>query len=231
MRRTLPLILTAFLAACASSGESPQSGAATATATPAADPGPTRFTGRTLVYECDKGEFIARTGPGEMALWLDDRYVVLSQVRSGSGAKYQEGDTLFWSKGDTAILDDGDTHYRNCQLNPRRVPWEDARRRGVDFRATGNEPGWHLEVHEGDRLLFVGDYGATRHLFDNPRSDHQHERITYTASKGDDLIQVTAEKKRCQDTMQGDFYPMTVDVRLNEYHYRGCGMTLDHPWE
>ena len=33
--------------------------------------------GKTLVYECLGTEFIARVGPGEMAIWLDDRYLVL----------------------------------------------------------------------------------------------------------------------------------------------------------
>ena len=102
---------------------------------------------KTLVYECpDEYEFVARVGPGEMAVWLEGRYLVLSRVRSASGAKYQEGDVVFWLKGDEALLSDGEQQHRNCLLVPARAPWEDARRRGVAFRAVGTEPGWHLEI-------------------------------------------------------------------------------------
>jgi len=211
------------LAACASSGEPPRVAAAEAV--------PAGAVGRTLVYVCDQGDFIARTGPGEIAVWLEDRYVILSQVRSASGAKYQEGDVLFWSKGDEAMLEVGDQRYTACREDPLRVPWEDARRRGVDFRAAGNEPGWHLEVRESDSLLFVGDYGATRLLFGAPFGGEERGRLRYSASQDSDLIEVTADPGDCVDTMQGTHFPMTVDVRVNERHYRGCGMRLEHPWE
>mgnify|MGYP003654375749 FL=1 len=118
----------------------------------------------TLVYDCNGYDFIARLGPGEMAVWLPDRYTVLSQVRSASGTLYEEGDIAFWSKGDDAILTVVDQSYMNCQLQPRRVPWEDARRRGVDFRGVGNEPGWHVEIQAGRQILFVSGYGSERVL-------------------------------------------------------------------
>ena len=92
----------------------------------------------TLVYSCGDYEFIARLGAGEMALWLEDRYVVLSQVRSASGTLYKEGDISFWSKGSEAMLTVADQIYQNCHLRPERAPWEDARRRGVDFRGAGS---------------------------------------------------------------------------------------------
>ncbi len=226
MRCTLALPLLLSLSACAAPTQTPP---------PPGDQSlradPTRYAARTLVYECRDGEFIARTGPGEMAVWVEDRYAVLSQVRSASGTKYQEGDILFWSKGEEAILDVGARSYRECRLNPARVPWEDARRRGIDFRAAGNEPGWHVEVREGDRLLFIGDYGATRKMFDQPVSAHGAQRSTWSASLDGDLIEITAEWVECQDTMSGARYPMSVELRLNETHYRGCGMQLEHPWE
>ena len=97
-----------------------------ATATPHGDQ---RLLPRTLVYDCSGFEFVTRVGPGEMALWLPGRYLVLSQVRSASGSKYQEGDIVFWSKGDNAMLQLGDVEYPQCRLQPERAPWADARRR------------------------------------------------------------------------------------------------------
>src|SRR5688572_8690712 len=66
--------------------------------------------GRTFVYDCDGDvSFTIRTGPGEVALWvpvsLGGTYQVLSLVQSASGARYEEGDTVFWSKGDLATFE------------------------------------------------------------------------------------------------------------------------------
>ena len=53
-----------------------------------------------------------------MAIWLDDRYMILSQVRAASGVKYQEGDTEFWIKGDEASYrePDPDGSTLSCTL-------------------------------------------------------------------------------------------------------------------
>lgn len=187
--------------------------------------------GRTLVYECTGTEFIARVGPGEMALWLEDRYLVLSQVRSASGVKYQEGGVLFWSRGEEALLEIDGIRYPGCRLNPARAPWEDARRRGVDFRAVGNEPGWHLEIRSGQHLLWVGDYGASRTLLSDPQLLQEQGRRQYRAGEGDETVEVTITEQFCVDTMKGEEFPATVTVNLGGRSYQGCGRDLDHPWE
>jgi len=185
---------------------------------------------KTLVYECTGLEFIARRGPGEMAVWMEDRYVVLSRVRSASGEKYQEGDIFIWAKGDEILVEVGTRRYTDCRLNPARAPWEDARRRGVDFRAVGNEPGWHLELRADQHLLFISDYGATRVLLKNPTRTIQGGQVRYHArSPGDELTLVISDIP-CTDTMQGGQYPATVEVEHNGKFYQGCGMALEHPW-
>lgn len=81
--------------------------------------------GQTYVYECADGEFdfTTRTGPGELALWLPARfgrpYLVLSQVRAASGAKYREGDVVVWTKGAEALLEVGDEVYTGCKEDRR----------------------------------------------------------------------------------------------------------------
>ncbi len=224
MRRLAICLGLLALGACASE---PQDGSP---AEAGADP--TRHTGQTLVYECGMGEdFIIRTGPGEVALWTEDRYLVLSQVRSGSGSKFQEGDVVFWSKGEEAMLDMGDVRYRDCRPNPRRVPWEDARRRGVDLRAVGNEPGWHVEVREGDSILFVADYGASKYLFRDFSGSREQGERRYSAADGQRQLSITALETTCADSMSGERFPLQVEVSLDGRHYLGCGMLLDHPWE
>lgn len=65
---------------------------------------PPQRTGKTYVYDCpvpggEHFSFTTRTGPGELAVWLperfaeegaQERYLALPQVRSADGAKYQE---------------------------------------------------------------------------------------------------------------------------------------------
>ena len=206
--------------------------AATEPTAPAGDFQPdSRPLATTLVYECTGIEFITRVGPGEMALWLEDRYVVLSQVRSASGTKYQEGDLTFWSKGDTAMLEIDGITYNDCRLNPARAPWEDARRRGVDFRAVGNEPGWYLEIREGKSLLLVFAYGTERLLHEAPsRVELGVERV-YSAGEGDAEVRVLISPAMCTDSMSGESFPATVSVDLRGQRLQGCGRDLDHPWE
>ena len=186
---------------------------------------------QTLVYECTGIEVIARVGPGEMALWLPDRYLVLSQVRAASGTKYVEGDVTFWTKGDELLLVVGAERYNDCALNRLRAPWEDARRRGVDFRASGNEPGWTLEIKEGRQLLFVGDYGARRLLLEAPEKELDSTGYHYWASSADNVLEVRVSDSPCTDTMQGTPFPATVELQVNGKFYQGCGMPLDYPWE
>ena len=72
---------------------------------------------------------------------------------------------MFWSKGDEAMLEVGKKRHVHCKNNRAEAIWEDAKLRGVDFRAVGNEPGWHLELTAGEKVVFVGDYGTTRQEF------------------------------------------------------------------
>lgn len=215
------------LGACAS-GEVSQSAAPNGAEPFLPDPRPM---GSTLVYECLGYEFIARIGPGEMAVWLEDRYLILSQARSASGVKYAEGDVIFWTKGDEATLFLGAQRHTECQLAPGRAPWEDARRRGIDFRAVGNEPGWHLEIRDGGQMLYIGDYGMNRVMTPDPGAEEVASgRIYHAVTEANELI-VEIVDEACTDTMKGDSFPAQVNVTINGKTLRGCGMALDYPWQ
>jgi membrane-bound inhibitor of C-type lysozyme/uncharacterized membrane protein len=220
--RLCMLALLSCLAACSSGGvrDSDESW----------DPD-SRPLGKTLVYECSGYDFIARLGPGEMAVWLEDRYLILSRVRSASGTKYEEGDTLFWSKGDEAVFVVDQQRFEDCQLAPARVPWEDARRRGVDFRAVGNEPGWYLEIQRGRQLLFVGDYGMQRVMLPDPGATSSGELRTFHAVSDSNDLRIEIRGQSCSDDMSGERFPSQVILELNGATLRGCGRDLEHPWE
>lgn len=185
----------------------------------------------TLVYDCDGFEFVARRGPGEMALWLPDQYVVLSQAASASGVLYEEGDISFWSKGSEVMLMVVDQSYQNCRLQPARVPWEDARRRGVDFRAVGNEPGWTLEIQSGRQLLFVYGYGIQRVLVSDPVEENAGTTRVYTGASGGRELRVEIVEQACVDTMSDDQFSNRTVVVFDNQRFEGCGENLDYPWE
>ena len=219
----LSLVSAVLLSACAS----PQAG--TAPSSSGVDdfiPDP-RPLAKTMVYDCSGYRFTSRLGPGEMAVWFEDRYVILSQVRSASGVKYREGDILFWLKGEEGILVRGEQQYRDCRQLPREAPWADARRRGVNFRAVGNEPGWHLEIQPGRGILFVGNYGELRVSTPDPGEIIQDRvRVYHAVTEAYDL-RVEIVDELCLDTMQDEQYPAQVSVMLDGRLYRGCGRALD----
>lgn len=189
-----------------------------------------RSLGKTFVYDCNGYEFIARLGPGEMAIWFPDEYVILSRVRSASGSLYEEGDISFWSKGNDAMLTVGGQSYMDCKLQPERVPWEDARRRAVDFRAVGNEPGWHLEIQSGRQLLLVLGYGMQRILVSEPAEIDTGATRFYKGNAGERAVQVEIIDQACMDSMSGEQFPSRVVVTLDNAYYEGCGQNLDYPW-
>jgi uncharacterized membrane protein len=184
--------------------------------------------GAFLVYECNGYEFVARRGAAEMALWLEDGYVVLPQGADDSGTVYEDGDVSFWSDGDEAMLTVAGQDYQNCRLRTERVPWEDARQRGVEFRAVGNEPGWYLEI-QGSRLLFVGQHGTTRIMVPDAVAQHAGRARVYRGATGTQQLQVDIEDQPCADSMSGESFSSRVTVRVDGAAYQGCGQALESP--
>ena len=220
----LPLFVCAALLGCASGNSRSQGGGGDFKPDP-------RPLATTMVYECNGYQFTARLGPGEMAVWLPDRYIVLSQVRSDSGILYQEGDVEFWQQGEEAVFTVGRQQFMNCAQNFRAVPWEDARRRGVDFRAVGNEPGWDLEIQDGRHLMMVSDYGMKRVITPDPGVSREDGTRVYHAVTESADLRVEIVEETCFDTMVDESYPSQVTVTLNGEVLRGCGRDLDYPWE
>lgn len=186
---------------------------------------------RTFVFDCDGGvTFTARTGPGEVALWLPpelgNRYVVLSIARAASGARYEEGDTVFWSRGDLATLEAQGHRFVDCRSNPAKVPWADAKRRGVTLRALGNEPAWTFEVQGRDRVIVTTDLGATRTELPWSAPAVAGARTTYAAAANGHALTAVVERTACVDTMSGEAFEAAVTVTLDGKMLRGCGRFL-----
>jgi membrane-bound inhibitor of C-type lysozyme len=68
------------------------------------------------IYACEGRQFFVSSEGENMHLWLEDAVVVLPRVPSGSGSKYQAGEYLFWSKGESAMFGLGEDRFRDCRL-------------------------------------------------------------------------------------------------------------------
>jgi uncharacterized membrane protein len=103
--------------------------------------------------------------------------------------------------------------------------WHKAKLRGVAFRAVGQEPGWLLEITNGEEILLVTDYGKSRNAYPyvEPRED---KAVRKTVFQIDGHTSVLIEGKPCSDTMSGESFEVTVTVMLGAKTLKGCGRAL-----
>ncbi len=150
----------------------------------------------------------------------------LSRVPTASGERYADGGVSVWNKGSQATLElDGST-YTCTEDRPRSI-MENAKIRGVEFRASGNEPGWIFELFP-DRMAFVGGYGTERATTPRPtpRLGPAPGESEYAADTEAHRLTVRIRELQCVDSMSGERYEATVDVELDGKVYRGCGQGL-----
>lgn len=186
--------------------------------------------GRTFVFDCDTEErFVVRTGPGEVAVWAPpsagNQYVVLGSTESAPGARYADGDTVFWNRGELATLEIAGRSFRDCRSNPAAVPWADAKRRGATFRALGNEPAWSLEVH-AQRLVLVTSLGAEHAELVSRGPVVDGAQTTYRAAQDGRELTAVIVRQPCADTMSGEAFEASATVTFGEEVFRGCGRFL-----
>ena len=105
------------------------------------------------------------------------------------------------------------------------APWDAARLAGAGFRASGNEPGWIVEVYP-DSLVFVTNYGEDHYRFPDYTATDA-EPFVYEASAGGHAITVTLSDEDCLDDMSGEPFETTVQLTFDGQPYRGCGRALD----
>jgi putative lipoprotein len=209
---------------------SPQSPGSAGEPDRSAAPEPTRSQETTVrAYDCGNELYVVaefRPATDDVWLFLPGKSGSLPHVPSASGAKYDDGETTFWAKGDKASVDTGNG-VQPCVENRRRSTVESAKLRGNDYWATGNEPGWSLELGP-ERIVFTTDYGESRYESTTPEpvSDRSSRTTTWSAIvEGHDLV-VTIRAERCADTMSDETFENRVEVRLDERIFSGCGQAL-----
>lgn len=184
--------------------------------------------GNAVSYSCNGMTFHANVHEDFALLLLPDERVVLPPAVSASGARYTNGAITYWSQGKEATVEVGGERYDGCTEKSAGGPWEDARHRGIEFRAVGQEPGWYLEIDEGKQILFVADYG-TREIttpVPSPTTIAGGQGREYHAQTEAHDLKVRIVRKPCADVMSGERFPLTVTVTLDGKTYDGCGRRL-----
>ncbi|TNF86728.1 MAG: hypothetical protein EP301_08105 [Gammaproteobacteria bacterium] len=145
----------------------------------------------------------------------------------------QEGDVIIVTRTrpnglHVFLPPDTDGGYLDCEHDRRASIWEHAKLNGVNFRGLGNEPGWVLEIREGDRLDLSYDYGqgSLSVPITEARSDADARTTTYSGSTGERTLLVTLTGERCNDTMSDESFPTRVAVEFDGRKLSGCGRPL-----
>ncbi len=90
------------------------------------------------------------------------------------------------------------------------------------FRATGNEPGWRLDIGRAEMVLLT-NFGQDRLVVATPKADASGGTIRYVArTEGGELV-VTITDRLCVDSMSGMPHPQTVEVVTGDRSLAGCG--------
>ena len=117
-----------------------------------------------------------------------------------------------------------DPVVREQELAKNNV-WHAAKLRGVAFRATGQEPGWLLEIKNGEEIVIVTNYGQDKNAYPwiEPQEDKDARRTVFQV---DAETSVLIEGKPCTDTMSGEKFQVTVTVAVGGQTLKGCGRAL-----
>lgn len=179
----------------------------------------------TFVYLCpDRSRYTVRTEEDSAWVFRPQGTLRLPRQPAASGARYSDGRFTLWSEGQEARIREPGQKTKHCHNDRRQAVWEKAKLDGADFRAVGNEPGWNLEIRNGNRLRLVTDYGASRIelTLPKPREDPQ-QRLTRWH---DEQLDLSIRARPCIDSMSGERFESEVLLRWQGRTLRGCGRAL-----
>ncbi len=186
---------------------------------------------KTYVFEClNKEKYTVRIEHNSAQVFLPMGFVALPHVPSVSGAKYSDGKSTVWRRGEQAILNLGGKPLGNCVNNPREAAWEQAKLEGVSFRAVGHNPQWLLEIRDHERVAFsTGDHHKWIEFpYVPPCSTGAGvAAATYQTKTADQTLTVSIAEQQCRDPESGQTFEAAVTVTLNGKDFRGCGKALN----
>jgi uncharacterized membrane protein len=191
----------------------------------------------TSVFDClppaaEAFSFTVRRGPGELALWLPTSfgrpYLILSQDFAQTGAIFRESDVAVELGDGNAQLWVDAEHFGSCVENPARSVWEHAKLSGVDFRASGTNPDWHLEIRHGGNIDFVSAVSDAHLVAPTPEPDTNSTPggSVYTVRTDSGELRVQIGIPSCRPADGGNITGASVSVTLAGLTFVGCGRPL-----
>jgi membrane-bound inhibitor of C-type lysozyme len=184
---------------------------------------------RAYVWQCADGQkLVMRNLFREKAVAIDfhDGTRRLDQTMAASGVRYADPVVVFWTKGSAATLERQGAPAVTCEERRAESLREDARARGVVYRALGNEPGWVLEIGPSRQLSWTTNYGEQRYDFDQAEESPGDGAMSFSAQQGASSIKATVRAERCVDDGEVE-YDHVATVEFEGQVYRGCGNRLD----
>jgi uncharacterized membrane protein len=179
----------------------------------------------TYVFVCDdQATYTVRATEAEAWIFHPDGTRKLSSVAAETGVKYANANLNILIRGQEAEIGETDGITTRCRNDRRSAIWEKAKLDGADFRALGNEPGWVLEIREGNLLELVADYGASRVEVLAPEHVEDAAARSTRWDAGDLTVEVIG--RPCSDSMSGEEFEAAVTVTWQGRVLRGCGRAL-----
>jgi len=242
----LPLLLglALGLAGCAAPGEAPPPEVREAQPSPSpVDDGavaaPTApllpsllFPGRAEAFQawrCTPAQdLVSAVANEELRLWSAHGAYRLAPAVVASGARYQQGDLSFWTKGNAAMVESANGRL-DCTADTTRRILTRRQRPGVMFHGRGNEPGWAVSLaHDVPELSLVLDYGErTLTLpYRVTEMDNAGGRVALASGRADHPFTLALEARACFDSMSGKPFPARVTLTIEGETYRGCGQGI-----
>lgn len=112
----------------------------------------------------------------------------------------------------------------NCRNNRGDAIWEHAKLNGADFRAVGNEPGWHLEIISATSMVLVTDYGDK--TIEQPLPIEESDPDTRITRWAGEHFELLVSGTPCTNSMSGEHFEASVSVTLGDRVLNGCGRAL-----
>jgi uncharacterized membrane protein len=94
------------------------------------------------------------------------------------------------------------------------------------YEARGQEPGWHLLIHEG-RMAYTGNYGEKKIEVARPDPRPSFNGRRYVTPR----LTVDVTYSRCNDAMSGFGFEHQVMVTADGETLKGCGGARKTEWD
>jgi len=157
------------------------------------------------------------------ALDPGQHYILRGSIAGGDGAPLWRGDSATPIDPGQRKQDIGMIVLAHVTppLPKPSLPGAGAKPRLQGYVARGNEPGWMLNIL-GTRLVFEGDYGATKLQAAVPARQKIAGGYRYLAHAGKQTLRIDVLNKVCRDD-SGAAFPDSVTVLVGGKTLRGCG--------